>query len=86
MTFLTDENGRKFSKQEENTVERREIARFKQFLLFPQCSQETYGADTQGLFVKGLKTSRKFEINILGYIRDIIIMSIVKCQKFFGQP
>ena len=27
-----DENGRKLSKQEENTVEKGEIARFKQFL------------------------------------------------------
>ena len=30
-----DENGRKFSKQVENTVEKGEIARNEQFLLFP---------------------------------------------------
>ena len=31
-----DENCRKFSKWEENTVGKGEIARYKQFLLFPQ--------------------------------------------------
>ena len=32
-----DENGRKLSKQVENTVGKREIAHYKQFLLFLQC-------------------------------------------------
>ena len=32
-----DENGRKFSKWVENTVGKGEIARYEQFLLFPQC-------------------------------------------------
>ena len=36
-----DENGREFSKQGENTVEKGEIAHYKQFLLFPQCFQKT---------------------------------------------
>ena len=40
------ENGRKLSKQEENTEGKGEIARSKQFLLFPQCLQKTYTADT----------------------------------------
>ena len=35
--FKFDENGRKLSKQEENTVGKGEIARYEQFLLFPQC-------------------------------------------------
>ena len=35
------ENGRKFSKRVENTVGKGEIARYKQFLLFPQCVQKT---------------------------------------------
>ena len=38
-------NGRKFSKQVENTVGKGEIACYKQFLLFPQCFQETCTAD-----------------------------------------
>ena len=39
--FKFCENGRKFSKRVENTV-----ARYEQFLLFPQCFQETYTTDT----------------------------------------
>ena len=35
--FNFDENGRKLSKQEENTVGKGEIARYEQFLLFQQC-------------------------------------------------
>ena len=34
--FKFDENGRKLSKQVENTVGKGEIARYEQFLLFPQ--------------------------------------------------
>ena len=35
-TFKFDENSRKFSQQVENTVGKGEIARYEQFLLFPQ--------------------------------------------------
>ena len=38
--FKHDENGRKVFKQVENTVGKREIARYQQFLLFPQCFQK----------------------------------------------
>ena len=44
--FKFDENGRKFSKREKNTVGEEEIARHEQFLLFPQCFQKTCTADT----------------------------------------
>ena len=44
--FDFDENGRKFSKRLENTVGKGEIARYEQFLLFPQCFQKTCAADT----------------------------------------
>ena len=37
--FKFDEIGRKLSKQVENTVGKREIAHYEQFLLFPQCFQ-----------------------------------------------
>ena len=43
--FRFDENGRKFSKPVENTVVKEEIARYEQFLLFPQCFQKTYTLD-----------------------------------------
>ena len=38
--FQIDENGRKLSKRVENTVGKGEIARYEQFLLFPQCFQK----------------------------------------------
>ena len=44
--FKVDGNCRKFSKQVENTVRKGEIARYEQFLLFPQCFQKTCTADT----------------------------------------
>ena len=40
------EKGRKFDKWEENTVEKGEIARYEQFLLFPLCFQKNCTADT----------------------------------------
>ena len=44
--FMFHENGRKFSNWVENTVGKGEIARYEQFLLFPQCFQKTCTADT----------------------------------------
>ena len=44
--FELDENGRKFSKRIENTVGKGEIARYEQFLFFPQRFQKTCSADT----------------------------------------
>ena len=38
--FKFDENGKKLSKQVENTVGKVEIARYEQFLLFPKCFQK----------------------------------------------
>ena len=42
--FTFDGNGGKF--KVENTVGKGEIARYEQFLLFPQCFQKTCSADT----------------------------------------
>ena len=44
--FKFDENGKKFSKGMENTMGKGEIARYEQFLLFPQCFLKAYIADT----------------------------------------
>ena len=44
--FTFDESGRKFSKWVENTVGKGEIARYEQFIPFPQCFQKTCTADT----------------------------------------
>ena len=38
--FKFNENGRKLPKRVENTVGKKEIARYEQFLLFPQCFQK----------------------------------------------
>ena len=42
-----NENGRKLSKWIENTEGKRIIARYEQFLLFPQCFLKACTADTQ---------------------------------------
>ena len=54
--FKFDNNGRKFSKQVESTVGKREIACYEQFLLFPHCFQRLslQTCKNQGLFGKGL--------------------------------
>ena len=44
--FKLDEYGKKFSKTLENAVGKGEIARYEQFLLFPQCFQRTCKQDT----------------------------------------
>ena len=43
--FKFDENGRKIFKRVENTAVKGEIARYEQFLLFPQCFQKTSTTD-----------------------------------------
>ena len=56
--FRFDENGEKFSKMIERTVGKGEIARYEQFLLFPQCFQKTVQQTRKhkGLLGKGLST------------------------------
>ena len=53
-------NGRKFSKRVENTVGKGEIACYEQYLIFPQCFQNTCTADTkiQGLALERVKYLR----------------------------
>ena len=59
--FNFDENGVKFSERVENTVGKGEIARYEQFLLCPQCFQQT--RKNQGLFGKGLNFEADYLIN-----------------------
>ena len=60
--FKYDENGRKLSKQVENTVGKREIARYKQFLLFPQCFQKAcFLGMSEGVIVREwVKTGKTY--------------------------
>ena len=44
--FKFDDIGRKFAKRVENTVEKGEIPRYEQFLLFPQCFPKSCTAET----------------------------------------
>ena len=46
VNYKFDENGGNLSERIENTVGKEEIARYEQFLLFPQCFQKTCTADT----------------------------------------
>ena len=50
------------SKLKENTVGKGEIARYEQFLLFPQCFQKLYCRHVQnkGFFGNGLNSGEKF--------------------------
>ena len=59
--FKVVENGRKLSYRVKNVVGKGEIACYEQFLLFPQCFQETGTADTYkpGLVWERVKTMRK---------------------------
>ena len=50
--FKFDINGRKLSKWVENTVGKGEIARYKQFLLFPRCVQKAcFPGASKGIIV-----------------------------------
>ena len=52
--FKFDKNGRKLSKWVENSVGKGEIARYKQFLLFPQCFQKAcFSWASKGVIVWG---------------------------------
>ena len=57
--FKFYENGRKLSKWVENTVRKGEIARYEQFLLFPQCFQKAcFPGASKGVIVwEWVKTS-----------------------------
>ena len=57
--FKFDVNGRKLSKQIENTVGKGEIARYEQFLLFPQCFKRlvSQGRQQVSLCGNGLRSN-----------------------------
>ena len=51
--FKFDKNGRKLSKWVENTAGKGEIARYEQFLLFPQCFQKFVSQGRQKVSLSG---------------------------------
>ena len=58
MKMAFDENGRNLYRCVENTGGKEEMARYEQFLLFPQCFQKTCTADMSkpGLVWERVKT------------------------------
>ena len=64
--FKFDETGTKLSNWLENTVGKGEIARYKQFLLFPQCFQKTCTSDT---YKPGLVWER---VNFANFIEKVL--------------
>ena len=94
--FKFDENGGKLSKPVENTVGKGEIARYEQFLLFPQCFQKGYfpGASKMvSLCRNGLKlgisdsfhTLRRISLNLTHYytVLHFDALKIYSCGKHF---
>ena len=52
--FKFEKNGRKLSKQVKNTVGKGEIARYKQFLLFPVFSKGLFPRDVKRCYCVGM--------------------------------
>ena len=74
--FKLEGNGGDFSKQVENTVEKGEIAHYKQFLLFPHCYKKSVlqTCKKQGLFEKRLKKnhSQQIQLKLWGFVMEIV--------------
>ena len=60
--FIFDQNSGKLSKWVENTVGKGEIARYEQFLLFPQCFQKACfaGASTGVIVWEWVKSKKVY--------------------------
>ena len=76
--FKFDENGRKLSKQVENTVGKGEIACYEQFLLFPQCFQKTcFPEVSKGVIVwKWVKVVIQLSINCSQLFKDYLPLNL----------
>ena len=63
--FKFDKNCRKLSKWVENTVGKGEIARYEQFLLYPQCFQKTcFPGVSKGVIVWEWVKQIKFHLKL----------------------
>ena len=61
--FEFDENSRNVSKRVENTVGKGEIARYEQFLLFPQCFQKAcFPGASKGIIVWEWVNREQFQV------------------------
>ena len=81
-----------FSERLENAVGKGEIARYEQFLLFPQCFPETCTADTynQELFENGLKEYRPLLKGggdmVIVDVRPAVILCVHLSSLFLALP
>ena len=76
--FKLDENSKNFSKRIENNVEKGEIARYKQFLLFPQRFSEDLNCrhvKTRAYLKNGLNNHQKEWTYVNVFTQAV-------CQKF----
>ena len=81
-----DENCRKLSKQVENTVGKGEIARYEQFLLFPQCFQKVcFPGASKGVIVYGNGLSRLLiSWSSFTHISTFVYLSCVAANHFLN--
>ena len=77
--FRYDENGRRFSKWVENTVGKGEIARYEQFLLFPQCFQKACfpGASKAVIVWEWVNLSRYIVLNLVNDFNTAYLNMII---------
>ena len=90
--FKFDKNRRKLSKQVKNTVEKGEIARYEQFLLFPQCFQKAcFPEASKGVIVWGwvkeqlnnLEGSFRAYIETCTYQKSYIFSMEIFCRTVY---
>ena len=77
--FEFDENTRKFSKRIENTVGKGEIARYEQFLLFPQCFQRLASQGHQKVSLCGNGLREHHQNNFFCVILWFFIIDDLHC-------
>ena len=83
--FRVDENSRKLFKQVENTVGKGEIARYEQFLLFPQCFQKAcFPGASKGVIVwEWVNDSKILNLYLIWQFWALSIQQQIKiCQKY----
>ena len=88
--FKFDENGIKLSIQVENTVAKGEIARYEQFLLFPQCFQKAcFPGASKGVivweWVKRVNENNPLTLSrhkILPFPKQDRISMCLQCKSF----
>ena len=85
--FRFDENGRKFSKWVENTVGKGEIARYEQFLLFPECFQKAcFSGASKGVLVWERDTGLGLDCSwsgLPGYFSSLKVVLQILGRKFY---